>query len=155
MTMTSTANRPQPAVQYPEPSSNRGFDTSRVSHGITNVDLAGIAGLGAIIAIHTSELSSKTDETSYLGFGYMLLVAAGLVAIVLMSHRDRRGWMLAGALSTATIVGFVLTRTTGLPGAHGDIGNWGETLAVWSLLAEGFVVALCAYVFLGRAATDR
>jgi peptidoglycan/LPS O-acetylase OafA/YrhL len=114
------------------------------------INLAGISGLAAIIAIHTAELSGKIDETAYLGFGYVLLIAASTAAIVLLSHRDRRGWIVAGATALATILGFVLTRTTGLPGAHGDVGNWGETIAVWSLLAEGLVVALAA-VGLGRS----
>ena len=109
------------------------------------VDLAGIAGLGAIIAIHTSELSGKVAETAYLGFGYVLLIAASIVSIVLLAQRDRRGWSSGGATALATLVGFVLTRTTGLPGAHGDVGNWGETIAVWSLGAEIFVVALATF----------
>jgi predicted membrane channel-forming protein YqfA (hemolysin III family) len=106
------------------------------------LDLAGIAGLGVIIAIHTTELSGKIEETSYLGFGYVLLIAASLVSIVLLSVKDRRGWLLSGATAFATIVGFVLTRTTGLPGASGDIGNWGETIGIWSLIAEGLVLVL-------------
>ena len=106
------------------------------------IDVAGIAGLGAIIAIHTSELSGKVEETAYLGLGYVALIAASIVAIVMVAQRDLRGWVLAGLTAAATLVGFTLTRTTGLPGANGDIGNWGETIAVWSLLAEAAVVAL-------------
>ena len=97
------------------------------------IDLFGIAGLGTMIAIHTTELSGKIEETAYLGLGYVLMIAASLVAIVLMAQRDLRGWILGGLTAAATIVGFVLTRTTGLPGATGDIGNWGETIAIWSL----------------------
>jgi len=111
-------------------------------------DLVGIAGLSAVIAIHTSELSGKVDETAYLGFGYVLLIAASIVSIVLLSQRDIRGWYLGGFAALATIVGFVLTRTTGLPAAKGDIGNWGETIAIWSLVAEGLVVLLTAYVLI-------
>jgi len=109
------------------------------------IDIAGIAGLGAIIAIHTSELSSKVDETAYLGLGYVALIAASIVAIVMVAQRDIRGWVLAGLTAAATLVGFTLTRTTGLPDANGDIGNWGETIAVWSLLAEAAVVALSVF----------
>jgi hypothetical protein len=104
------------------------------------LEIAGMTGLGAIIAIHTSELSGKVEETAYLGLGYVLLVAASIVAIVAIANRDIRGWYLAGLTAAATITGFVLTRTTGLPDAKGDIGNWGETIAVWSLIAEGAVV---------------
>jgi len=48
------------------------------------------------------------------------------------------------------MLGFVLTRTTGLPNARGDIGNWGETIALWSLLAEG-LVAILAFAAITRA----
>jgi hypothetical protein len=114
------------------------------SRALPVLELAGIAGLGAIIAIHTSELSGKIDETTYLGLGYVLLIAASIVSIVMLAQRDVRGWALGGATALATLVGFVLTRTTGLPGATGDVGNWGETIAVWSLIAEGLVVVLAA-----------
>ena len=105
-------------------------------------ELAGIATLGVVIAIHTSELSGKIEETAYLGFGYVLLIGASIVSIVLLTHRDRRGWLLGALACAAAIAGFVLTRTTGLPNANGDIGNWGETIAIWSLIAEGLVVVL-------------
>jgi hypothetical protein len=36
----------------------------------------------------------------------------------------------------------VLSRTTGLPQANGDIGNWTEPLGLASLFVEGCVVAL-------------
>ena len=114
------------------------------------IDLLGIAGLSAVIAIHTSELSGKVEETAYLGFGYVLLIAAAVVSIVMMSHRDIRGWYLGGLTAASTIVGFVLTRTTGLPNAKGDIGNWGETIAIWSIVAESLVVLLTLYAIANR-----
>ena len=40
------------------------------------LEITGIAALAAIIAIHTSELSGKVEETAYLGFGYILLIAS-------------------------------------------------------------------------------
>ncbi len=92
--------------------------------------LAGSALLSATLAIHTAELASKVDEVAYLGLGYVLLIAASVVSIVLLSQQDRRGWLLGGATCAATLAGFVLTRTAGLPGATDDIGNWGETIAV-------------------------
>ena len=108
------------------------------------LEMAGIAALGAVIAIHTSELSGKVDETAYLGFGYVLLIAASIVSIALLAQRDVRGWILGGVTAAVTFIGYVLTRTTGLPKAHGDVGNWGETIGIWSLVAEGLVVLLAA-----------
>ncbi len=115
------------------------------------LEMSGIAGLSAIVAIHTSELSGKVGETAYIGFGYVLLIAASVLAIVLVAQRDTRGWILGGLTAAATFFGYVLTRTTGLPRAHGDVGNWGETIGVWSLVAEGLVVLLAIVACSARA----
>lgn len=117
--------------------------------GLDVAAMAGIALLGATIAIHTTELADKVGETAYLGAGYVAMIAASIVSIVLLAQRDKRGWMLGLLTCAATLAGFVLTRTTGLPGARGDIGNWTETIAVWSLVVEGGFVALAAWA-LGR-----
>jgi len=123
------------------------------SDRLPTLDLLGIGALSAVIAIHTSELSGKVDETAYLGLGYVLLIAASIVSIVLIAHRDVRGWILGGLTAAATFGGYVLTRTTGLPRAHGDVGNWGETIGVWSLVAEGLVVVL-ALVAIARRSSE-
>lgn len=137
--MNSTLSRPQ---------ADR-IDQTNITR-LPILDLAGIAGLSAVIAIHTSELSGKVEETAYLGFGYVLLIAASIVSIVLLAQRDLRGWILGGLTAAATFAGYVLTRTTGLPGAHGDVGNWSETIGVWSLVAEGFVVLLALFAIGNR-----
>jgi len=114
----------------------------RVADRASLFDSLGIACLGAVMAIHTTDLAGKTEEVAYLGFGYMLLVASSLVAVVFLAQRDVRGWWLGGLTCGATIGGFVLTRTTGLPHSHDDVGNWGETLALWALFAESAMVAM-------------
>ncbi len=125
-------------------------DVAKATRRLPILDLAGIAGLGAVIAIHTSELSGKIEETAYLGFGYMVLIAACITAIVMIAQRDVRGWILGGLTAASTFIGYVLTRTTGLPNASGDIGNWGETIGLWSLIAEALVVVLAIVVMLRR-----
>lgn len=125
-------------------------DSTRLGIG----ELAGIAALGAIIAIHTTELSGKIEETAYLGFGYLLLIMASFVSIALLTQRDVRGWVLGGFTALVTFVGFVLTRTTGLPRARGDIDNWSETIGIWSLVVEGAMVVL-AVVMIMRHQAER
>ncbi len=124
-------------------------ETTR-SRQLPLIDLIGIGGLAAIIAIHTSELSSKAEETAYLGLGYLALIAGCVVALIMLALGDFRGWLLGGATAALTILGFVLTRTTGLPNAKDDIGNWGETIGIWSLVAEGAVVLLAALAIANR-----
>ena len=103
-----------------------------------------ILGLIGIAWIHLLDLGDKMEETPYLGVAYIGLLAGCIAAVVLLARGDRRGFLLAGGLAGATFIGYCLSRTTGLPAATDDIGNWTETLGVWSLVAEGAVVALSA-----------
>jgi len=103
-----------------------------------------ILGLVGIAWIHLLDLGDKFEETPYLGVAYLGLIAGCVAAALLLVRRDRRGFGVAGGLAAATFVGYCLSRTTGLPAATDDIGNWTETLGVWSLVAEGAVVALSA-----------
>jgi len=116
---------------------------------LPNLELAAIAALGSVIAIHATELAGKVDEVRYLGAGYVALIAASLVAIVMLTVGDHRRWWLSAATAGATLTGYVLTRTVGLPGSHGDIGNWSEPLAVWSMISEIVILLLAAVAVLG------
>ena len=116
---------------------------------------------GAVVAlaitgwVHLMDMSDKFAEVPYLGVGYGLIVIASIVSIVMIVRGDRRGWMLGGAMSLATIVGYTLSRTTGLPASTDDIGNWSETLAVWAGIAEIAMVVLAGVVLFGRRDTTR
>ena len=101
-----------------------------------------ILGLIGIAWIHLLDLGDKMEETPYLGVAYIGLLAGCIAAVVLLARGDRRGFLLAGGLAGATFIGYCLSRTTGLPAATDDIGNWTETLGIWSLIAEGTLVAL-------------
>ena len=101
-----------------------------------------VVGLAGIAWVHLLDLGDKMEETPYLGWAYIGLIVGCGVAAVMLIRRDHRGFLLAGALAAATFVGYCLSRTTGLPAATDDIGNWTETLGVWSLVAEAAVVAL-------------
>ncbi len=118
---------------------------------------ATVVGLFGIALIHVLELQGKLKEVPYLGVGYILLTAACVIAAGMLVHRNSRlGWMIAGGAALATIVGFALTRTVGLPQSSGDIGNWLEPMGLASLLVEGSVVTLAAYALTthpARAAT--
>ena len=101
-----------------------------------------IVGLVGIAWIHLLDLGDKFEETPYLGVAYLGLIAGCVAAALLLIRRDHRGFVMAGGLAAATFIGYCLSRTTGLPAATDDVGNWTETLGVWSLIAEGAVVAL-------------
>lgn len=107
-------------------------------------EFVGAAGMGAIGYIHLLDVKSKLAEVPYLGFGYIVLIVASLVSMVLLVRGDKRGWKIGGAFAAATFIGYCLSRSVGLPGSTDDIGNWGETLGVYSLVVEAAVVMLAA-----------
>jgi hypothetical protein len=88
----------------------------------------------------------KYQEVPYLGISYMALIFSAIVAAAMLIHSNSRAaWMLAGAVSLGTIVGFTLTRTVGLPQSMDDIGNWLEPMGLASLFVEVIVVGVCGY----------
>jgi hypothetical protein len=109
----------------------------------------GLAGIGVI---HAVDAVGKWSETRYVFWMYMALIAASVVtaAAVLLS-RSRLPLLGAAGLAAGAALGYVLSRTTGLPNASGDIGNWTEPLGLASLFVEGSVIA----VALGALVTPR
>jgi len=103
-------------------------------------------GLAAIGLIHLLDAPSKYGETPYMFWMYLALIAGCLLgAVLLLRAHSRLGWAATMALSSSPFIGYVLSRTTGLPGAMGDIGNWTEPLGLASLYVEACVCVLGLY----------
>lgn len=100
-----------------------------------------VLGLIGMIAVHVLDLPGKLEEVPYLGVMYIvvILLAGFLVHRVIMGA-TKRDYLAAAALAAAVIVGFVINRTVGMPGATDDIGNWSEPLGLLSLVIEAWVV---------------
>ena len=112
---------------------------------------AAVVGLAGVALIHLIDLPDKLEETPYVGWMYIGAIVGSLIlagALIVSTHR--RVWVATGALAAGVMAGYVLSRTTGLPSASGDIGNWGEPLGIASLLVEGCLVALSAGVLAMR-----
>jgi hypothetical protein len=108
-------------------------------------------GLFAIAAVHLADLPDKMAEVPYLGWAYLGLIVASLVlAELVVTRSDRRLMAASAGLSAAVLVGFAINRTTGMPGAMDDIGNWTEPLGMISLLVEAAVIWLGARAWLAR-----
>jgi hypothetical protein len=110
-----------------------------------------VAGLAGIGLIHLLDSVDTYRETRWLFWAYVLLMAATVVVGGALLHRPGPFWTSAAAIvALAPMIGYVLSRTTGLPGADDDIGNWTEPLGLASLWVEGAVVLTAASV-LARA----
>ncbi len=124
-----------------------------MEHDRALIDVArrasGALGLAAIALIHLLDLDSKWHETKYQFVLFVVLIVASLVgAAMLLGRHAKQGWWLALGCAAATLGAYILSRTTGLPSASDDIGNWLESLGLASLFAEGAVLLLSGYVLL-------
>ncbi len=117
---------------------------------------ASLVLLAAVAFMHYRDIPGKLGETPYLGWMYILLVAGCAAAGAwLLSTHWRQGYALGALISLGAIIGYTLTRTTGLPNATGDIGNWSEPAGIISLLAESAFVVLAATQLRPRPQTQK
>jgi hypothetical protein len=111
--------------------------TTTKTHWIALLLLTGIAW------IHYRGIPDKLGETAYLGWSYILLVAGCAASGAwMLSERWRTGYQLGMVISLGALIAYAVTRTTGLPHAMGDIGNWAEPIGVVSLVLEAAFVIL-------------
>src|SRR5690349_7615526 len=105
-------------------------------------------GLAGIALIHLLDSIDTYAEVRYQFWLYMALIVGCLVlAAAVLRGPDRRVWLAISGLAATVIAGYVLSRTTGLPNADDDIGNWTDPLGLASLWVEGCVVAVSGYAF--------
>jgi hypothetical protein len=85
------------------------------------------------------DVEEKLEEVTYIGWLFIGLIAASLIlADALIRRVDLVMWFAAGALAGATMLGYSLCRSVGLPGEHDEqVGKWTEPLGLASLLLEG------------------
>jgi hypothetical protein len=101
---------------------------------------AGAALLAATGVIHLVLAPEYLGERAYVGIGFILGgIAALLIATRLWRERgrDQAAWTLGALLCAGMAVGFVLSRTVGLPGFHES--EWELSGIVSVLLEIGFV----------------
>jgi cytochrome bd-type quinol oxidase subunit 2 len=130
---------------------DRNLDTHQALHRLVH-DIAARAtvavGLAAIGVIHLLDSIGKYSESRYLFWMYIALIV-GCIAVggLVLFTRARSAFLAAAALGAGALVGYVLSRTTGLPNASDDIGNWTEPLGLASMFVEAGVVAVALVAF--------
>jgi hypothetical protein len=109
----------------------------------------------AVAGIHVLDQGGLTalKDPSYVGYGYRVLeVLAVVAAVLLVARRAAAGWFLAAGVAAGPLLGYVISRSVGLPGYTEDIGNWAEPIGLLSLLVEGLLLLLAAWAFSGAVA---
>ncbi|WP_333772257.1 hypothetical protein [Streptomyces sp. IBSBF 3136] len=120
------------------------------STSVTDVSLRGLGVCCAIgnVVLHGLLVPDHLEEKFYigvlfaLGSAVMLVVAVGLVAM----RRPMVAWLTGAVVSLGMIVGFLLSRTVGLPNGYYESG-WEPPYGPLSLIVEGlFVVVFLAWL---------
>jgi hypothetical protein len=110
------------------------------------VRLVGVLLALAVAAVHIADQGGVTALTTphWMGWSFRLIEAGGvLTAVTLLVPRPAwLGWAASLLLGAGPFVGYVPSRTVGVPGDHADIGNWGYWVGTVSLVIEAALVVL-------------
>jgi hypothetical protein len=99
--------------------------------------------MAAIAVIHILDAPGTFEGVKYIFWLYIAIIAGAIpFSILLLQWPSRKAWIGPALLSAGPLIGFLLTRTTGLPGDSDDIGNWLESLGLASMFVEVAVLSL-------------
>jgi hypothetical protein len=125
--------------------------TTPVQHHLA-ARLSGAALALAVAYVHVTDQGGfpGAKAPTYVGIGYYLLEAAGLVAAVALiagpGRHTTKAWLFTVGVAAGPLLGFVLSRGPGLPAYTDDKGNWTEPLGLISLVVEGALLLVAAAV---------
>ncbi|MDP9117091.1 MAG: hypothetical protein M3O28_07505 [Actinomycetota bacterium] len=94
----------------------------------------------AVAAAHVADQGGVTAFTAPhgLGWGYRLIEIGGLpvAATLLWPRSGQLGWTAAALLAVGPFVGYLASRTVGVPGDPCDFGNWTDWVGTLALIVE-------------------
>jgi hypothetical protein len=109
--------------------------------------------MGAIGLLHVVLAPEYMAEQAYIGVLFIAgAIASAAVAVVLWRRDDMTAWIVGALASAGMAVGFVLSRTAGLPGFHES--EW-ELSGILSLALEGGFVAMALSRLRGLGSRQR
>jgi hypothetical protein len=112
------------------------------THSLRIIAVVAIVATGLI---HLATAGDSFGEATYKGLLFVANGAGALVAAVGV-YRDRAdwGWLLGALVAGGAFLGYVLSRTVGLPGLPAEPDAWFEPLGVASLVAEAVFLIVFA-----------
>jgi hypothetical protein len=107
----------------------------------------GVICLSGIAVTHVTDLPEKIEEAPYMAVLFCgLIVASAALGIVLATGRTgSQAWPLAGAVAVLPLVGYVVSRSVGLPKLEDHVGDWLNPAGVASLVFEAVLVVLSIF----------
>ena len=109
------------------------------------------AAIAAVGVVHLALAKEQWDQKAYVG---ALFVAGGAAAVVvairLWTTSDRFAWSLGAVIAVGMFAGFILSRTSGLPGGFKE-EEWELSGIITLILEAGFIGAMVACLSAARA----
>jgi hypothetical protein len=105
----------------------------------------GILLIALIGLIHLLDAPSSFGDATYKGLLYVALIIGSGVAATGIYLGHRWGWELGVLIAVCALVGYVISRTIGLPGLSVD--RWLSPLGILSLIVEALFIALYLMLF--------
>jgi len=100
----------------------------------------------AISAVHVADQGGVTSlgSPAWMGWAFRLIEVGGVLTALalLLPWSSWLGWAATLMLGTGPFVGYIASRTVGVPGDPGDVGNWGYWVGTVSLVVEAALVVL-------------
>ena len=98
--------------------------------------------LGGVALSHMADLPHKLTETPYMAYLFVGLISAALLLALAIAADVRGSLDAAAAISLLTLAGYVVSRSSGLPGLADHVGDWVSTAGVVAFASETGLVAL-------------
>lgn len=108
----------------------------------------------AVATVHVADQGGITvlNSPALLGWGFRLVEIGGVLTALVILARPARlawlGWAAGVLLGAGPFIGYIVTRTVGVPGDPQDVGNWGYWIGTVSLIIEAALVTLSAGMLL-------
>ena len=83
---------------------------------------------------------AEYSEAQYMGILFAINFLAAIIAAIGILRRQVWGWLLGVVIAVGSLIGYILSRTVGLPGM--EIEVWLQPMGLLSLAAEGIFLVL-------------
>jgi hypothetical protein len=102
-----------------------------------------VFGMAGIAMIHVLDAPGTFAGVKYIFWLYIAIIAGAIpFSLLLLQWASRLAWVGPALLAAGPLVGYLLTRTVGLPGDSADVGNWLDSLGIASMFVEIAVLSL-------------
>jgi len=100
----------------------------------------------AVAGVHVADQGgiAAFGSPDWLGWSYRAIEVGGVLTalVLLLPWSTWLGWAAGVLLGIGPFLGYLASRSIGVPGDHADIGNWGYWLGTDSLIVEAALVTL-------------